>query len=144
MSKELRAGRVRARHEQPTPIRARLVTVLLGVSWVVGVLMAFAIGFALTGGSGPERPGLPGWQQPGTGAAMVGGGAAILVFGAGAQINLLRYRGQLRHLGRYSQSRIFRSLKYLTIPQALRHNLLMVPIAAALILVGLWLRHRYG
>lgn len=105
---------------------------LLGVSWVAGILAAYVIGFAMTATSQPEHPGSPRIR-----ASLVGTGALLLAFLAGAQINLLRDRR--RHPNaRYRSPHGFR---YRTIPEALHHNMWAVSISAAFIAVGLWLRH---
>ncbi len=113
---------------------------LLGVSWLAATIAAFVIGIALTGTSGPDRPGFPRWQEPGMGAVLVGCGALVLVFVAGAEISVVRDRR--RHPN--ARYRPLRLSRYYTIPQALRHNLWAAPISVALIAVGLWLHHRYG
>jgi hypothetical protein len=53
-----------ARHARPSSPGARVVSVLLGVSWFAATIAAAAIGYNVTGVSGTARPGSPGWQQP--------------------------------------------------------------------------------
>jgi hypothetical protein len=137
-----------ARHERPASAREKLVPVLLGVAWAAASIAAFAIGVAITGTSGPQRPGLPRWQEPGFGAVMVGLGALLLALAAGIAISLVRDRR--RYGARYRQ---LRSLGYRVIPGAFRNDpwaapiavgFIVAPIAAGFIVLGLWLRHRYG
>ena len=98
------------------------------------------IGFVLTGESGTARPGSAVWQQPGTGAALVGTICAILVFFVGAEISVLRDRR--RHpRSRYLQ---LASGRYYSIPAALRNNVRVMVFVSPLLVLGLWLRHRYG
>jgi hypothetical protein len=130
-----------ARHARPpSSPGARVVSVLLGVSWFGATIAAFAIGFIVTGVSGTARPGSPGWQQPGTGAGLVGACCAFFVFLVGAQISLVRdsRRHPLRRL------RPLRSSRAYTIPEALRHNALLSILVVPGLALGLWLRHRYG
>jgi hypothetical protein len=103
------------------------------------MIAAFVIGVVMTGTSGPERPGLHRWQQPGMGAVLVGAGALMFVVAVGAEISLLRDRR------RYSDARRPRSLGYRRIQQSLWHNLWTAPISVGvMVATGLWLRHRYG
>lgn len=104
------------------------------------MIAAFVIGIALTGTSGPDRPDLPRWQQPGMGAVLVGGGALLLVITAGAVISLLRDRRRYRN-ATYLR---LRSVRYRTNLQVLRGSLLSMSISACFIILGLWLRHSYG
>lgn len=139
-------SRGRARHERPTPPRAQIVSVLLGLAWLIACVVAFFVGFGVTGTTGVDRPDLPIWKQPGTGAFLVGFSAAWLAFAAGAQISVLRER-RLHPNPRYQFVRSTRfpfDTRHYTASQALRLNarapLILVPLAA----LGLWLRHRYG
>jgi hypothetical protein len=117
-----------------------MVSVLLGVSWLAASIAAFMIGYNVTGVSGTARPGAPRWQQPGTGALLVGASCAALAFIVGAEISLLRDRR--RHpSARYRPLRLSR---HYTIPEALRHNAWISILPVLLIVLGLWLRHRYG
>ncbi|HEU5416377.1 MAG TPA: hypothetical protein VFV41_01715 [Streptosporangiaceae bacterium] len=86
----LAAVPARGRHEEPVPLRARAVTALLGIAWIGSSIAAFAIAFALTDVHGPVQPGLHRYQQTGLGAALVGAGAAGLVFVIGAQVSVIR------------------------------------------------------
>jgi hypothetical protein len=117
-----------------------VVSALLGVSWFAATIAAAAIGYNVTGVSGTARPGSPGWQQPGTGAVVVGACCAIFVFLVGAQISLVL--DSRRHpLRRF---RPLRSSRAYTIPEALRHNALLSIVVVPGLALGLWLRHRYG
>lgn len=140
MPEQSPSARPRARHELPTSPHSWVVSALLGVSWLAAVIAAFAIGYGVTGESGTSRPGMPSWQEPGLGAALVGASAALMAFLAGAQISLLRDR----RLHPYRRYRTSHGRESYTISQSLRRNprvlLLLVPMA----LLGLWLRHRYG
>ena len=140
MTDQLPTSRGGGRHVLPSSPGDRVVSVLLGVSWFAGTIAAFAIGFVVTGVSGSERPGSPPWQQPGTGAALVGGCSALFVFIVGAQISLVReFR---RHPGRRVRPR--GSSRAYMIPELLRRNVLISILMIPGIAVGLWLRHRYG
>jgi len=141
MPEQLPAPRRGGRHERPTSPGTLVVSVLLGVLWLVSCLAAFAIGFGVTGVSGTARPDSPpGSPQPGLGAAVVGLCCALFVFIVGAQISLVRdsRRHPLRRL------RPLRSSRAYTIPEALRHNALICILVVPGIVLGLWLRHRYG
>jgi len=126
----------RARHAEPTPVRQNVVAVLLGVSWIAGIIAAYLIGGSLAYASEPAGAA----QEPGTGPSLVGVGGVLLAFLAGAQISLLRDRR--RHpKARY---KALHGWRYRTIDQALRHNLLLIPAAAGFIVVGLWLTRHPG
>jgi hypothetical protein len=129
-------------HEQPTSRRSLAKSWLLGILWLVGCLVAFVVGFGLTGVSAtPLRAPLNRAQEPGFGAALVGVSAAIFVLIVGAQISILRDERRRRNP-------LYRGLRYggdLTRGQAIRQTsrlvaLVCVPIAAA----GLVIRHFYG
>jgi hypothetical protein len=85
------------RHETPGSRSKRRLAVswLLGVSWAAGCIVAFFIGFGLTGvGESHQRP-LNSAQEPGFGAALVGLSAAILVLVIGAKISVRRELGRV-------------------------------------------------
>jgi hypothetical protein len=118
------------------------VSWLLGILWLLGCCVAFAIGFGLTGVSAvPLRTPLDRAQAPGFGAAIVGLSAALFVFLVGAQVSALR--DERRH-----RNPLYRGLRYggdLTPARAARHTarlaaLVCVPMAVA----GLVIRHFYG
>jgi hypothetical protein len=137
------SGRARhGRHEGPGLRRRDLVVSwLLGFSWFAGCVVAFFIGFGLTGVSPtPLRPPLDRAQQPGFGAALVGLSAAFLVFLVGAQISILR--DQRRHPKAGYKALHWR--RYLPPSQALRHNARLALICIPMTAAGLWLRHYYG
>jgi len=140
MPEQLPSPRRGARHARPVSPGTRAVSVLLGVLWFAACAAAFAIGFSVTGVSGTARPGAPGWQTPGTGAMLVGSSCAFFAFVVGAQISLVRdFR---RHPGR--RIRPPRSSRVYMIPELLRRNTVIALLAVPGVVVGLWLRHRYG
>jgi hypothetical protein len=140
-----RGRRRHGRHEPPPSrraCRALAVSWLLGILWLVGCLVAFAVGFGLTGVSAvPLRTPLSKFQVPGFGAAFVGLSAATFVFIVGAQVSLLRE--ERRH-----RDPLYRGLRYggdMTYGDVARHSarlavLVCVPMAVA----GLVIRHFYG
>ncbi len=88
------------RHERKVPVRIRLAAswrlCLWGTAWVVLSLVAFVVGFGLTGDPGTDHPlllfgshYLTRLQQPGMGAAFVGLGAMFLVGVTGIQVTRL-------------------------------------------------------
>jgi hypothetical protein len=98
------AKRRRARHELAIPLRVRLAaswrSYLWGTAWVALSLVAFVVGFGLTGDPGTDHPPmllgshhLIRLQEPGMGAAFVGIGAMGLVGVTGVLMTRL-FRGR--------------------------------------------------
>jgi hypothetical protein len=134
------ASHGQVRHARPTPVRHRLVSVLLGVAWTAVTLAGFTVGFGVTYDTEPAQPGLPIAQDPAPGPLLAGIGGLVLAFMAGAQISLLRDR-RSHPSARY---KVLHGSRYLTIGQSLRHNLWPVLIGACFIGAGLWLAHHGG
>jgi hypothetical protein len=127
MPEEPLSGRRGARHELPASPGSRLVSVLLGVTWLAGSVAAGVIAFRVTGQS----------EQPGLGAGLVGYGCGLLAFVIGAQISVYRDRRRHPRAGYWAP-------RWYTISQTLRHNKHVMAGLVALVVLGLWLRHRYG
>jgi hypothetical protein len=148
---ELRsAKRRRARHEMPAiPLRARLaaswLSYLWGTAWFVLSLVAFVVGFGLTGDPGTNHPPLlfrshylTRLQEPGMGAACVGIGAMCLVGVTGVLMTRL-FRGRRSRRGPDLWSSGDHPAR-----QVARRSWRTYLGLAGLIAFGLLLRHFYG
>jgi hypothetical protein len=144
-----RAERRRARHELEIPFRVRLaaswLSWLWGTAWFLLSLVAFVVGFGVTGDPGTGHPPLlfgshylTRLQEPGMGAACVGIGAMFLVGVTGVLVTRL-FRGR-----RSRRSPDFWSSGDHPVRQVARRSWRTYLGLVGLIAFGLWLRHFYG
>jgi hypothetical protein len=141
------AKRRQARHELQFPLRVRLAaswrSYLWGTAWVALSLVAFVVGFGLTGDAGTDHPPLllgshylTRLQEPGMGAAFVGIGTMSLVGVTGVLVaRLIRGRRNSPDLWSCGDH---------AARQAARRSWPVYLGLVGLVVSGLLLRHFYG
>ena len=119
---------------------ARRVLHMVRTACVTAVVLAVGIAAGVaTGEQGIRNPGLPGLEQPGVGAFMVGMSAGLLTLSA-MRIGYVLHRRRRKPNATYST----RYGTRLTAGQHLRQLTFAALCCTAMCCLGLWLRHHYG
>jgi hypothetical protein len=131
------------RHEVRRSRRTSVVSVLRVLLSIMVCIAAFVVGVVIAGTTGGVRPDAPRWQQPGFGAIVVGMSFGMLALLACMLAASIRERRHQLNARLSSLDMPWYSVLSSVVQRPVGLAMLLV-VVLLFILIGFWLRHRYG